>query len=259
MKKLSLNLILMILMILPAHFVYAAISDDTVVIYLSFDEGSGKEVKDQSQYGNHGEIINNTEWTDGQFKKAIKIAGENSDCVVVPMADSLIIEGEITMMAWVNSPGWEGSGDQWIDKNCHNGGELNSYGIGVFSNGTNIQMFLGSGGARPTLTANQTPELDKWEHLAGTYDGEKMKMYLNGEMIAEQAQKFDFQGTNDSPLRVGGSKDRPAYTFNGSIDEVIIYNRAVDEKEVNNVMNNGLAPVSLKGKLSTTWSSIKNQ
>jgi hypothetical protein len=258
MKRLSLSLILMALMILSTHFGYAAINDDTIVIYLSFDEGKGKEVKDQSKYGNHGEIVDNTEWTDGKFKKAVTIAGENTDCVVVPMADSLKIEGEITMMAWVNSPGWEGSGDQWIDKNCHNGGEKNSYGMGVFSNGTTIQMFLGSGGARPTLTANQTPALNEWGHVAGTYDGQTMRTYLNGEEIAKQDEKFDFQGTNDSPLRVGGSKDRPAYTFNGAIDEVVIYKRALDEKEINNVMNNGISPVSLKGKLSTTWADIKN-
>jgi hypothetical protein len=197
-------------------------------------------------------------WT-GSSKKAIEVAGENSDCVVVPDSDSLKIEGEITMMAWINSPGWEGSADQWIDKNCHNGGELNSYGMGVFSDGTNIQMFLGSGTARPALTVNQTPDVDKWEHVTGTYDGSTMKAYLNGELIGEQAQKFDFQGTNDAPLRVGGSKDRPQYTFSGAIDEVVIYKRALDEAEIKNIMDNGPSAVSQSGKVSTTWADIKNQ
>jgi len=258
MKSLSLSLILVALMAISVNLGYTAI-DETMVIYLSFDEGTGKEVKDQSKYGNHGEIVNNTEWVDGQFKKAIKVAGENSDCVVVPDSDSLKIEGEITMMAWINSPGWEGSADQWIDKNCHNGGELNSYGMGVFSNGGTIQMFLGSSAARPTLTVNQVPDVDKWEHVTGTYDGSVMKAYLNGELIGEQAQKFDFQGTNDAPLRVGGSKDRPQYTFNGAIDEVVIYKRALDEAEIKNIMDNGPSAVSQSGKVSTTWADIKSQ
>jgi len=86
-----------------------------------------------------------------------------------------------------------------------------------------------------------------------------MKIYLNGKVIGENADKFDFQGTNDAPIRIGGSKDRPNYTFNGAIDEVIIYSRALDDGEINNVMKSGPSVVSQKGKLSTTWASIKNQ
>jgi len=231
--------------------------DETMVIYLSFDKGSGKEVKDQSKYGNHGEIVSNTDWTDGKFKKAVSISGENTDCVVIPDSDSLKIEKEITMMAWINSAGWEGSGDQWIDKNCHNGGEKNSYGIGVFGTGGNILMMLGETASRKNLEVKQVPEVNEWQHVAGTYDGAEMKIYLNGKVIGEQAEKFNFAGTNESPLRIGCSKDRANYTFNGAIDEVIIYNRALGEAEVKKVMNSGPTAVSPGGKLSTTWASIK--
>ena len=259
MKRLILSLSLVALIMLT-YFGHAALDDETILLYLSFDEGTGNEVRDQSQYGNHGEIINNTEWVDGPpgFGRAVEISGENTDCVVVPGSDSLRITGEITMMAWINSPGWAGSGDQWIDKNCHNGGELNSYGMGVFGDGTRIDFFLGSGGARPALEVNQTPAVNEWEHVAGTYDGKTMKTYLNGEVIGERDEAFDFQGTNDSDFRVGCSKDRANYTFNGAIDEVIIYSRALDGAEINQVMNSGLgAAVSPSGKLATTWANIK--
>jgi hypothetical protein len=256
MKILSLSLVLVALMTLLTDWVYADIDAD-IVIYLSFDEGSGKTAKDQSKYGNHGEIINNTEWTDGQSKKAVEISGENTDCVVVPISDSLKITDEITMMAWINSVGWTG-GDQWIDKNCHNGGEKNSYGMGVFGDGGNILMMLGETASRKNLEAKPAPKENEWHHVVGTYDGNAMKIYLNGEVVAENSEKFNFQGTNDSPLRVGGSKDRPQYTFNGSIDEVIIYKRALGEGEINNVMNNGPLTVSLKEKLAITWANVKN-
>jgi len=257
MQRLFLSLFLAALIILPVHLGYAVI-DDTIVIYLSFDEGTGNDARDQSTYGHHGEIIGNTDWTtDGKFGKAVEIAGENTDCVVVPAADSLKIEGEITMMAWIKSAGWEGDGDQWIDKNCHNGGEKNSYGIGVF--GANILMMCGETASRKNLEANPLPEVNQWQHVAGTYDGSAMKIYLNGDLLGENAENFDFAGTNDSPLRIGCSKDRANYTFNGAIDEVIIYSRALGKTEVNNVMNNGIAAVSPSGKLTTTWSAIKKQ
>jgi hypothetical protein len=62
------------------------------VLYLSFDEGTGKKVKDQSKYGNHGEIILNTDWVDGKFGSTVKITGEATNCVVIPDSDSLKIE-----------------------------------------------------------------------------------------------------------------------------------------------------------------------
>lgn len=257
MKKLFL---ILVLVISPAHLVHAAI-DETIVLYLSFDEGKGEEIRDHSSFGHHAQMVGNTEWVDGKSGKAVQITGESTDCVVVPAADSLKIQGQITLMAWIKSPGSLGSGDQWIDKNCHNGGEHNSYGIGVFGDGTEINFFLGSGASRPTLEVNQTPALEEWQHVTGTYDGEEMKIYLNGEMLegtlSDGSSGFDFQGTNDSDLRIGCAKDRAQYTFNGAIDEVIIYRRALDEEETRRVMNSGPLAVSPAEKLAATWAGIK--
>ncbi len=50
------------------------------------------------------------------------------------------------MMAWVYQKSWATSPAQWFGKNCHNGGEKNSYGIGVF--GENILTLLGATDSR---------------------------------------------------------------------------------------------------------------
>ena len=61
------------------------------------------------------------------------------------------------------------------------------------------------------------------------------------------------------PLSELGTKDRARYHFHGAIDEVVIYSRALNEKEIQGVMKGSLlAPVTPKEKLSLTWGKIKD-
>jgi len=250
MKKLFLSVVLMSLMVC---FGYA---DESMVLYLPFDEGQGNVAEDLSNYGNDAEIsLDNVEWVEGKYGNAVEISGENAESLVIPNSDSLMIEGEITLMAWINNYEKE-SGYQWFDKNCHNGQSQNSYGMGVW--GTNIYLMLGSGDARTDFQANPIPVAGEWEHVVGTYDGDTMKIYVNGAMIGEEAKGIALQATNDAEVRIGCAKDRANYTFGGAIDDVVIYNRALNEAEINEIMQNPLiTAVSSKGKLATTWASIK--
>ena len=175
-----------VLVIFSSSFLGAALDDD-LVFYLPFDEGTGKVAKDQSKNGHDAQLIANNKWVDGKIGKGIEITAEGQDCVQIDAVDDLKIEEAITMLAWINSAGWAGSGDQWLDKNNHNGGEHTSYGMGVFGNGATIQMFLGAGNSRLTLSVNNTLDVEKWQHVAGTYDGSDMKIYVNGELAGEQA------------------------------------------------------------------------
>ena len=121
-------------------------------------------------------------------------------------------------------------------------------------------MFLGTGNSRPTLNKPHAMDAKKWLHVVGTYDGATMKIYVDGEVAAEQDQKFDFKGTNDQDLRIGCSKDRPQYTFeNGSIDEAAVWRRALSEDEIQEIANEGFLAVSPLDKTATTWGSLKSR
>ena len=146
-----------------------------------------------------------------------------------------------------------------IGKNNHNGGEHSSYGFGLTGQGAGIQAFFGTGKNRPTLNKAVKLEAGKWMHVAASYDGVAMKGYIDGKLAAEQKEKFSFKGINDAPVRIGCAKDRARYHFHGAIDEVVIYSRALNEKEIQGVMKGSLlAPVTPKEKLSLTWGKIKN-
>ena len=250
--------VLVTLMLITVGTVLAALEDD-LVIYFTFDDINGKTVSDSSGNGLDANIIANTEIVDGKNGKAIKITAEGADCVNVPADDKLKISGEITMAAWVWMEAWNNN-SQWFDKNCHNGGEHTSYGIGVFGDGNSFNMFLGSDQNRQTLNQAHNLKAKTWHYVVGIYDGDAMKVYVDGELAVEEAKKFNFTGTNDQDLRIGCSKDRPQYTFeNGMIDDAAIWSRAISEAEIDQAMGGDLLAVTAKNKASTTWGDIKQR
>ena len=246
------------LMIISTGYATADLAEG-LVVYFTFDNVNGKTIVDDSGNGLDADIIANTEIVKGKYGDAIRITNVGADCVNVPAADELKITGEITMAAWINQDSW-GTDAQWFDKNCHNGGEHSSYGIGAFGGGASFNMFLGTGNGRPTLNKPHALDTKTWHHVVGTYDGATMKVYVDGEVAAEHEEKFDFKGTNDQDLRIGCSKDRPNYTFeNGSIDEAAVWRRALSEDEINEIMNEGFLAVSPRDKAATMWGSIKSR
>ncbi len=249
---------LFMLIFLTVGTVLGALEDD-LVVYFTFDNVDGNTIYDSSPNGLNANIVANAVIVTGKNGKGIRITAEGADCVNVPADEKLKISGEITMAAWIFQDSWSTDG-QWFDKNCHNGGEHTSYGIGVFEGGKNINMFLGTGSSRPRLAKPHTLKEKTWHHVVGTYDGSAMKVYIDGEFALEHAEAINFTGTNDQDLRIGCSKDRPQYTFdNGVIDDAAIWSRALSEAEIKEVMNGGLQAVTPKNKAATTWGLIKQK
>src|SRR4029077_12207922 len=95
-----------------------------------------------------------------------------------------------------------------------------------------------------------------WAHLAETYDGATMRLYVNGVQVASLA-KTGAIATSTNPLQIGGDSLYGQY-FAGRIDEVRIYNRALSAAEIQNDMNNPLItqpdgqPPSAPGNLVAT-------
>jgi len=147
-------------------------TDESLVLYFPLDGDSGKEVKDLSGLGNDGKVVGGPKWVDGKYGKAISLNGQ-SDWVEVESSDSLNIKGEITLMCWFKSGGWDGAGDQWIGKGAH-ASKSSCYGLMVYQART-LYFMLGDGSSRHDLTTTDLPETGKWHHIAATYDGKNMR------------------------------------------------------------------------------------
>ena len=258
------------LMLIAADYAAADIADG-LVVHFTFDSVKGKRILDESGNGLDAEIVNNTKFVKGKYGKAIRITGETEDCVNIPSSDALKISDEITMMAWVYHEDWTGSSSQWFDKGCYSK-QNESYGmvvwgkkdfpeLGAFETDSVISMLVGAADLQQTITTLNEMKNRTWHHVIGTYGDKALKIYLNGEMIANlPSQVDDFSGTNEEDLRIGCAKNKPQYAFEGgSIDEVAIWNRALSEDEVSIAMRGPLLSVSSKGKVTTTWGDIKRK
>jgi hypothetical protein len=95
-------------------------------------------------------------------------------------------------------------------------------------------------GAGSSLFGTAALTTNTWTHLAGTYDGATMRMYVNGVQVSSRAQTGQI-AISTSPLQIGGDTIYGQY-FPGRIDEVRIYNRALSATEIQRDMNTPITP-----------------
>ena len=79
-----------------------------------------------------------------------------------------------------------------------------------------------------------------WTHLAATYDGATVRLYVNGAQVSSRAQTGQI-AISTNPLQIGGDSIYGQY-FPGNIDEVRVYNRALSTAEIQHDMDSPVTP-----------------
>jgi hypothetical protein len=241
----------------------AAGAPKNLVAAWAFDEGVGNTAKDVSGNGHDGSI-SGAKWTDGKFGKALEFNGDG-DQVLAPHDDALNIQGELTIEAWVFPTGWNPDlnaiAQKWEDGSNRRQYQLTLYG----ATKTNWWYVSNAGNNWPRAEGKILVELDRWTHLAGTYDGKKLRNYTNGKLDVELDQPSGVFAS-DIPVVIGGygpNTKEVTYGqnrhFKGIIDEVRFWDRTLSEAEIQEGMNGTVAPVQPEGKLPTAWGRIKNR
>ena len=253
MYKLTILVLLTLLAVSPNLL---AVSTDGLVGVWLFDDGNGTAVVDSSGNGLDGEVAaGNPQWVDGKFGGAMEFGG--ADMVTVADNDALDLTS-FTVAAWINSPGTSGKWHVIAAKETRNPTGRN-YGIfGHVNSGVIHYSFTAGGWKSYDAKTNVTD--GTWHHVAATYEKPNFKLYIDGEVDAEVAPNADPE-TNASPLYIGGC-DIGGYWMTGAIDEVAVYNRALSQEEISELIADGLAsatPVEPASKLVTTWSRIKTE
>jgi hypothetical protein len=82
--------------------------------------------------------------------------------------------------------------------------------------------------------------LNTWTHLATTYDGTTLRMFVNGVEVSNRAVGGNIR-TSTGVVRIGGNGVWGEY-FSGLIDDVKIYNRALSASEIQADMNTAVGP-----------------
>jgi len=197
-----------------------------------FDEGAGTTVSDVSGNGNNGTNNNATWATSGKYGNALTFDG-TSALVTVKNSPSLQLNTAMTLEAWVN-PSMVSS----VYRDVIYKGNDNYYLEGTTVTGSGVPGVGGTFGAAHNDVVLFGPvalTLNTWTHLAATYDGTTARLYINGTQAASQAQTGAI-ATSTKSLQIGGDSIYGQF-FQGTIDEVRIYNRALSASEIQADMN----------------------
>ncbi|MCD6421893.1 LamG domain-containing protein [bacterium] len=216
---------------------YLPHSED-LVLGLSFYEGEGSTIHDESQYGNNGTVYGAT-WVNGKYGKALQFDGQN-DYAEIPHSDSLNITNEITISVWVkllSDPDTTTDNDYRFI--------ISKPAIEVFSiileQDRNICVSVYVNGQRYGYWTGYHLPLNEWHHLAFTYNSEtgEIRFYVDGEFFGSKQFTPGKIDTNSSNLFISWPNATPPRCFPGIIDEVLIFKRALSDEEIKQLYIHG--------------------
>lgn len=197
-----------------------------LVAAYDFEGINGVTIADASRNGNLGTIKEAVSITTGHSGNALHFDGVN-DWVTVNDSASLDLSTGLTLEAWVYPQSLNSPGKTVILKE-KSGGEV--YALYAREDTNLPASYLNDGGGYHGVFGLKALTLNQWAHLVGTYDGKYQRLYVNGSQVAQQAQSSLIQQST-GVLRIGGNSLWSEF-FNGYIDEVRIYNRALTPEEV---------------------------
>ena len=201
-----------------------------LVAAYSFDAGSGSTLADVSGNGRNG-TISGAAWTSaGRNGGALSFDGVN-DLVTVADAAGLDLSSGMTLEAWVR-PTVAGSWRTVVTKE-----QSGNLVYGLFSNSDSAQPsgIVSVGPLQDIVRGPSGLVLSSWTHLATTYDGSVLRLYLNGVQVGTRNVSGAMPNSSQ-PLQIGGNNVWPEW-FQGQLDDLRIYNRALSAAELVTDMN----------------------
>jgi len=197
-----------------------------LVAYWNFDEVSGGTAGD-SIGGNTGILVNGPAWTTGKIGNALDFDGVD-DYVNVGTNSALNITGDVTVSAWVKHDTSLGA-DVVVGKL---GNSLLPYSIRI--DGNDYVNFDQMNGTAPqsTLTSNGKVPLGIWTHVAVVRSGGTRSIYINGTLDKGPTAYTKAGGASTVPFVIGNISTIGSDYFDGAIDDVRVYNRALSSFEV---------------------------
>ncbi|HEX2782817.1 MAG TPA: LamG-like jellyroll fold domain-containing protein [Ilumatobacteraceae bacterium] len=199
-----------------------------LVAAYSMNQGAGTTMQDLSGNGNTGTLINNPAWTAGKYGTALLFNGNNQRVDVANSASLRLTTG-MTLSAWIKPAIVTSAWRDIIMK-----GQDEYYLVGESS----IGGVPATGGTYTSPLSGSALTVNSWSYVAATYDGASLKLYVNGVQVASRSQTGAIKSSTGK-VGIGGDGFWGQY-FNGLIDDVRIYNRALAPAEIQGDMNTPL-------------------
>jgi len=149
-------------------------------------------------------------------------------------------DGVLSVSAWVK---WEGLNGNWQGM----AGKSFQYGqrrwIFQLRDSDGFIQWGGSDADGLDVWSDVAPAIGDWQHVAGTSDGSYAKVFINGQLVGEGPSGFTPDSAVDANVTLGFGEDRDDYdeSFNGAMDEIYIYSRALSDNQILD-LSFGIAP-----------------
>lgn len=192
------------------------------VAHYEFDDGAGTTAIDLTSNANHASIAGTANWVPGYIAKGALSFDGSTNVVTAPSVPWLNPPGAITVAAWINPTTWTGGDRRIVQK----GDADNQYRLAEI--GGQLQWLIAGVGS----VATGLPTVGAWHHVAGTYDGTTLRLYVDGTVVASAAATGLIPSTTNA-LAIGGRNGGTLASerFAGVIDDVRIYGRALNLQE----------------------------
>ena len=192
-------------------------------------DGHGNDIVD----ANDGTLVGGAGFAPGMVGQAFSFDAGLDSGVTVPNGANLNMTEAITLDAWVKPSSFPNSFPTVVRKHTDDGG--NQYILAVTDQGRahcNIGNFVNVTGG--------TVVLNEWTHVACVYDRVAVRVYVNGGQV-EAVPATQPMPASSMPLGIGRSESLATRNFDGLIDEVEIFDRALRGEEIRAIYDAGSA------------------
>lgn len=205
------------------------VAQDNLIGWWRFDETSGTTVYDSSGRGNNGTIINmdsGNVGVEGKIGYALSFDGIN-DYVSVPNSDDFDVDS-ISIFTWVKTTDTQVT---IVDRD--NSSSARQFQFRMFSGKIQFISFMGGGVDGDNIGATSVND-GEWHFVGVTYDAVSgaMNVWVDGESDYSEMETPAVLDKENSPLQIGIHGNLTNYPFDGLIDDVRIYNKALSPSEV---------------------------
>lgn len=253
-------------LVLPLHA--QTVSREELILHYSFDEDTLEEgeILDLSENGNNGLLRgSNLKFVEGQVNDAMEFPGAATDFISVQNLHYTDLFPELSLAVWIKTPqrsmiaSWDRSEFYRFAAGDDQLGNLTFVAFDVCCP-------IGDWHGETVVTD------DNWHHVVATFDANTKRIYVDGELDAEQAThtndkrigkiitRYGFIGIGSEAAAFNGGVG-PSWAFKGLMDEFFIFHRAITEEEVKTLAKALQNPFAVEpaNKLSITWGQIKSK
>ena len=218
----------------PNHRTGGTPNSNGLVLYLPFDApDDGGVIHDTSGAGNDGRVFGATWVAEGKFGGAYHFSITNlTDRIVIPNSDSLNPD-YVTVTAWIKTADRDGFWNRIMDKDYRNSYCLS---LGGDYNGKAHRGRLVFESSRGEIETGRAQNDNQWHHVAAVYDGKVVQCYIDGTGPSRPVKNPGPLKKSAWDLCIGNSVvdygTGEFLAYDGLIDEVRIYNRALSAAEI---------------------------